>query len=77
MFLCLPRIHDGVAQFSTLNPGTADKSPSLLTTVQLPRHNAMAAIWRSTCWMRRPLLIEQIAFQSGFSENRSFILAIV
>ena len=32
------------AQLSTLNPGTADRSVSVLTTVQLPRPRAMAAI---------------------------------
>ena len=34
----------GVAQFSTVKPGTADRSPSMVTTVQCPRVNAMAAI---------------------------------
>ncbi len=43
-----------VAQFSTCNPGTALKSPSLLTTVQLPNANAIAASCISTTDMTRP-----------------------
>jgi hypothetical protein len=37
------KIDHPVAQFSTCNPGTALKSLSLLTTVQLPRANAIAS----------------------------------
>jgi hypothetical protein len=44
----------GVAQFSTCNPGTALKSPSLVTTVQLPKANAIAASCISTICMTRP-----------------------
>src|ERR1700676_2588113 len=42
------------AQFSTANPGTAVKSLSVLTTVQLPKLRAIAAIWMSICWIVRP-----------------------
>jgi hypothetical protein len=35
---------DHVAQLSTLSPGTADRSASVVTTLQLPRLRAIAAI---------------------------------
>ena len=41
-------------QFSTCNPRTALKSLSLVTTVQLPRTNAIAASCMSTTDMTRP-----------------------
>jgi len=44
-----------VAQFSTLRPGTKVKSLSSETTAHCPRVSAIAAIWRSTCWIVRPL----------------------
>jgi hypothetical protein len=37
-------VGDELAQFSTVRPGTPAKSPSPLTTMQLPRLKAMAAI---------------------------------
>ena len=42
-------------QFSTFNPGTAARSVSMDTTVQLLRANAMAAIMMSICCMGRPM----------------------
>ena len=56
-FFAYPRVlgHELAVEVLELGPGTADRSLSLLTTVQLPRQSAMAAIWRSTCWMMRPL----------------------
>jgi hypothetical protein len=44
------------AQFSTVSPGTAVRSVSVLTTVQLPRLSAMAAIWMSICCIGLPNL---------------------
>src|SRR6266511_1578375 len=48
---------DYSAQFSTLNPGTADRSLSVVTTVQFPRVKAIAAIWMSICCMGWPIFL--------------------
>ena len=43
------------AQFSTASPGTAERSVSIVTTVQLPKVSAMAAIIMSFWPMGRPV----------------------
>jgi hypothetical protein len=52
------RNHDdpvsGSAQFTTANRGTAERSPSFVTTVHPPRLKAMAAIIISTTCIGRP-----------------------
>jgi hypothetical protein len=57
-----------VAEFSTLNPGTAYWTLSSVATVQLPGQSAMAATWISMDWIGRPIRRggrELVSLQAG------------
>ena len=65
-------------QSSTESPGTAFRSLSPETTVHMPRADAIAAIWTSTCCMGRPIRFSSLKIRpKGSAAGHNGIKSVI